>query len=69
MQFEELLRKYDVPIPLPFWNVDEFNLNRWLDSVRTLSYQVTLIPLFCFTACSYIALATNKSNNAIPADL
>ena len=78
MQFEELLRKYDVPVPrytsyptMPFWNVEEFNLNRWLDSVKKIfeetnhskGISIYIHLPFCESLCTYCACNTRITKN------
>jgi oxygen-independent coproporphyrinogen-3 oxidase len=78
MQFEELLKKYDVPVPrytsyptMPFWNVDHFDTNQWLDSVRKIFEETNSakgislyihLP-FCESLCTYCACNTRITKN------
>ena len=78
MPFEELLKKYDVPVPrytsyptMPFWNVASFNVDRWLYSVRKIfeetnsSNGISLyihLP-FCESLCTYCACNTRITKN------
>jgi oxygen-independent coproporphyrinogen III oxidase len=78
MQFEELLKKYDVPVPrytsyptMPFWNAEAFNLNRWLYSVRkifeetnsTKGISLYIHLPFCESLCTYCACNTRITKN------
>jgi oxygen-independent coproporphyrinogen-3 oxidase len=78
MQFEELLKKYDVPVPrytsyptMPFWNVDDFDTNQWLDSVRkifeetnsTKGISLYIHLPFCESLCTYCACNTRITKN------
>lgn len=78
MQFEELLKKYDVPVPrytsyptMPYWNAASFNIHRWLYSVRKIfeetnsSKGISLyihLP-FCESLCTYCACNTRITKN------
>jgi len=78
MQFEELLKKYDVPVPrytsyptMPFWNTEAFTIERWLHSVRTIFKETNnkkgislYIHLpFCESLCTYCACNTRITKN------
>jgi len=78
MQFEELLKKYDVPVPrytsyptMPFWNVESFNIDRWLYSVRKIfeetnsskGISIYIHLPFCESLCTYCACNTRITKN------
>src|SRR6185369_5764635 len=78
MHFEELLKKYDVPVPrytsyptMPFWNTESFTINEWLFSVRKIFEEtnsakgVSLyihLP-FCESLCTYCACNMRITKN------
>lgn len=78
MHFEELLKKYDVPVPrytsyptMPFWNTESFTVNEWLFSVRKIfeetnhSKGISLyihLP-FCESLCTYCACNMRITKN------
>ena len=78
MQFEELLKKYDVPVPrytsyptMPFWSVEAFSTDRWLYSVRKIFEETNTskgisiyihLP-FCERLCTYCACNTRITKN------
>jgi len=78
MQFEELLKKYDVPVPrytsyptMPFWNFEGFNIDRWLYSVRKIfeetnsskGISIYIHLPFCESLCTYCACNTRITKN------
>ena len=78
MQFEELLKKYDVPVPrytsyptMPFWNTEPFTLNEWLFSVRkifeetnsTKGISLYIHLPFCESLCTYCACNMRVTKN------
>jgi oxygen-independent coproporphyrinogen-3 oxidase len=78
MEFEKLLKKYDVPVPrytsyptMPFWNVGAFSIDRWLFSVRKIFEETNAskgisiyihLP-FCESLCTYCACNTRITKN------
>lgn len=78
MEFEALLKKYDVPVPrytsyppVPFWNTDLFDITRWKESVQKIfaktnkSKGISLyvhLP-FCESLCTYCACNTRITRN------
>jgi oxygen-independent coproporphyrinogen-3 oxidase len=78
MHFEELLKKYDVPVPrytsyptMPFWNIESFTLNEWLFSVRkifeetnsTKGISLYIHLPFCESLCTYCACNMRITKN------
>ena len=78
MTYEQLVKKYDVPVPrytsypsVPFWNTDHFNMNQWLRAVKrtftetnqSKGISVYIHLPFCESLCTYCACNTRITKN------
>lgn len=75
---QDLIRKYDVPVPrytsyptVPFWDVKEFNNEKWLEAVKrtfnesndTKGISLYIHLPFCESLCTYCACNTRITRN------
>jgi len=78
MSRDELLRKYDVPVPrytsyptVPYWDTERFSATRWIDAVQqefensndTQGISLYIHLPFCESLCTYCACNTRITKN------